>query len=177
MKILELPKNISELLERLDAPERLIRHLRLVYSTANDLLSSLKQEFPLIKMNEALVLFGSVTHDIGKTEITDELYKSGTKHEIVGMNILLNHGFSTEESRFANTHGNWSAKDLTIEDLLVSLSDKVWKGKRIPELEELICKQIADNSTYNYWSIYTKLDLILEKITLEADNRIAWQGH
>ncbi len=177
METPELPIKIAKLLERQNAPERLKRHLRIVHMVAFDLLSKLKEVFPLIPIYEKLVLFGAATHDIGKIVVEEELYRNGNKHEVIGMKMLISFGFSEAEARFAKTHGNWIDKDLEIEDLLVCLSDKIWKGKRILELEELICKRISIISKQNYWSVYVALDSIIERIALGADQRIAWQGY
>ena len=126
MELLDLSKEVAELLEILNSPERLKRHLSIVHTTAFDILTRLKVEWPNLKMNQELILLGAATHDIGKTEITDELFEGGKRHELTGMTILLNHGFTDEQSRFALTHGNWQDESLNIEDLLVALSDKIW---------------------------------------------------
>mgnify|MGYP002637651384 FL=1 len=111
-----------------------------------------------------------------KTEIRTELYESGKKHEIVGKQILIKNGFSEEESRFAFTHGNWQEENLTLEDLLVSLADKIWKGKRVQELEEKVGLLISENIKLDYWIIYEKLDKIIEQISGGSDKRLLWQN-
>lgn len=176
MEIIDLPNKITELLQKLNSPEQLNRHLQIVYSTAKELLSRLNQEWPLLELNEALILFGAATHDIGKVEIKNELYESGKEHEMTGKRILEKLGFTETESRFALTHGNWKGNNLFLEDLLVSLADKIWKGKRIIELEEKIGYLIATKLKTNYWQIFGKLDRILEEISLEADKRLLWQN-
>ena len=176
MEIIDLPNRINELLEDLNSPERLRKHLQIVYSTANELIIQLKQEWPIINFNEELILFGAGTHDIGKSEIKTELFGRGTKHEQRGKQILLELGFSEEESRFAITHGNWQADNLRIEDLLVSLADKIWKGKRIEELEEKVRYVLSNELKIDYWEVYGILDLILEKVSSGADGRILWQN-
>lgn len=176
MEIIDLPNRITKLLESLDSPERLRKHLQIVYSTANELLFQVKQEWPTINLNEELILFGAGTHDIGKTEIKTELFESGKEHELTGKRILEELGFTEEESRFASTHGNWRENNLSLEDLIVCLSDKIWKGKRIEELEEKIGNVIADKLKVDYWAVYVKLDGILEQISGGADERILWQN-
>ena len=138
LELPDLPEELTELLEILNSPVRLKRHLRIVHATASEVLTQLLAEWPGLKLNQELILFGAATHDIGKTEITDELYESGIRHELTGMRILLNHGFTDEQSRFTLTHGNWQDEGLTIEDLLVTLSDKIWKGNRVDDLEKLV---------------------------------------
>ena len=130
LELLDLPTEVEELLEILNSPERLKRHLSIVHTTAFEILTQLKTAWPNLEINQELILFGAATHDIGKTEITDELFERGKRHELTGMTILLNHGFTNEQARFALTHGNWQDESLTIEDLLVALSDKIWKGRQ-----------------------------------------------
>lgn len=176
LEIIDLPNRIIELLERLDSPERLKRHLQIVYSTASELVKQIKQEWPTITFNAELILFGAGIHDIGKSEIRSELYGKGKKHEVIGKQILENMGFTNEESRFSFTHGNWHEESIMIEDLIVSLSDKIWKGKRVEELEEKVVKAISENLKIDYWEVYIKLDEILVKLSNKADELILWQN-
>ena len=176
VKLLDLPTELENLLEILNSPERLKRHLRIVHATAFEILKQLKVEWPTLDLNQELILFGAATHDIGKTEITDELFESGKRHELTGMIILLNHGFTKEQSRFALTHGNWQDDSLNIEDLLVALSDKIWKGSRIDDLEKLLGQKLSSMLNCNYWDVYGKLDSILSRIALGADEKLNWQG-
>ncbi len=176
MKIVELPKEIRDLLEQFDAPQILIKHLTIVNSTAFYIVKKLKTEWLNLVLNEKEILFGASTHDIGKAIITDELYKKGKKHESEGFKILKELGYNDQESRFTITHGNWENSDLKIEDLIVCLSDKIWKGKRINELEERITNKIAELTKTDFWDVSMKLELILEKIAIGSDDRLAWQG-
>ncbi len=106
MKIVELSKEVKSLLKQFDAPQRLIKHLTIVNSTAFYIIEQLKSEWPNLPLNEKEILFGASTHDIGKAIITDELYKKGKEHESVGFKILKELGYEDKESRFAITHGN-----------------------------------------------------------------------
>ena len=56
------------------------------------------------------------------------------------------------------------------------LSDKIWKGKRVNELEERITNEISELIQTDFWDVSMKLELILEKIAIGSDDRIAWQG-
>ena len=171
-----MPKELVDLLEVLNAPARLKRHLSVVHTTAFEILKQLKIVWPNLKMNQKLILFGAATHDIGKTDIRDELFESGKRHELTGMTILLNHGFTKEQARFALSHGNWQDESLTIEDLLVALSDKIWKGSRVDDLEKLIGQKLSSMLNCDYWDVYGKLDSILSQIALGADEKLNWQG-
>ncbi|UZR94080.1 HD domain-containing protein [Chondrinema litorale] len=176
MNQIDFPNKIVELLEKLNSPERLSRHLQIVYSTAYELLSQIKKEWSVIELDEELILFGAGTHDIGKTKIKSEIFNSGKEHETVGKRILEELGLAETESRFALTHGNWKESDLLLEDLLVSLADKIWKGKRVEELEERVGHAIANKLKVDYWDVYVKLDKILEEISIGADERLIWQN-
>ena len=176
MELIDLPNEVDELLEILKSPERLKRHLSIVHTTAFEIVTQLKLEWPILKLNQELILFGAATHDIGKSEITDELFESGKRHELTGMTILLNHGFTNEQSRFALTHGNWQDESLKIEDLLVALSDKIWKGSRVDDLEKLVGQKLSSMLNCDYWDVYGKLDSILSQIALGADEKLNWQG-
>ena len=176
LEVIELPNRITELLEKLNSPERLCRHLQIVYSTAYELIIRFKKEWPAISLDEELILFGAGTHDIGKTVIKAELYESGKEHEIIGPKILKENGCTTDESRFAFSHGNWLEAELVLEDLLVCLADKIWKGKRVDELEEKVGHLLSVKLKIDYWEIYGTLDEILEQISAGADQRLLWQN-
>lgn len=176
MEILALPNSITELLERLDSPIKLSKHLQIVYSTANEILVHVKKKWPSIVLNESLVLFGAATHDIGKIKIKNELNEVGKKHELEGNIILKELGFTDEEARFTLTHGNWKEDNIEIEDLLVSLADKVWKAKRVDELEEKVGYKISSQLKIDYWEVYVPLDNLLSKVAIGADKRIQWQS-
>jgi putative nucleotidyltransferase with HDIG domain len=176
LKLIELSKEVKDVLKQLDAPQRLIKHLIIVNSTAYYLVEQLKAEWPNLTLNKQEILFGASTHDIGKVIITDELYKTGKNHESEGFKILKKLGYNDKESRFTITHGNWKNSNLQLEDLIVCLSDKIWKGKRLTELEEKVTKEISESTKTDLWDVSMRLDTILEKITIGSDDRIAWQG-
>jgi hypothetical protein len=101
------------------------------------------------------VLFGAATHDIGKTARTAELSGPGSAHEQAGRQLLLNHGISPELARFAATHTAWTESGITIEDLLVSVADKIWKNKRVPDLEDLVVTRLAEVSGRPHWEEFS----------------------
>lgn len=176
LNIPELPDHISELLSKLDAPDRLKKHLQLVHAVTNELLSHIQQKWPEMTLDKELVLFGASTHDIGKSKVQSELFESGKKHEAIGHEMLLTLGFSEEQSRFAFTHGNWEEENLPLEDLLVSLSDKIWKGKRIDLLEEKVTQKISEKTETEFWEVYGSLDEIVSRVCVESDQRLNWQN-
>ncbi|GAA2620236.1 MULTISPECIES: HD domain-containing protein [Streptomyces] len=171
-----LPPPVAGLLRSLDAPPRLAAHLRAVHDVAVQLVEWLEHRHPRIAVDRAAVLFGAATHDIGKTVHTAELSEPGSAHEEAGRELLLAHGFGPELARFAGTHASWTAPGTTLEDLLVSTADKVWKNKRLPELEDLVISRLAGATGGQHWEEYLALDDLLTRIGDGADGRLAFQA-
>ncbi len=177
MSLVPLPKHVDALLKALDAPPRLVAHLMLVHQVAVELTQALEQQWQSISYDRQAVLFGAATHDIGKTVDRSELQQPGHRHEATGFTILQQHGFSSEDARFARTHAQWHHEPaLTFEDLLVALADTVWKGKRDNALEDALVQHIARLSGEEPWAVYRALDEIIEAITRDADVRLAWHA-
>jgi hypothetical protein len=79
-------------------------------------------------------------------------------------------------ARFAGTHGSWTAPGTALDDHLVSLADKVWKGKRVPDLEDLVIARLAAACGIERWAAFAGLDDILDVIATGADERLAYQS-
>lgn len=171
-----LPEGAEDLLWRLDAPPRLAAHLRAVHDVAYQLADWTEQRRPPLPFNREAVLFGAATHDIGKTVYTAELSGPGSAHEEAGRELLLAHGISAELARFAATHASWTRPDIGIEDLLVSMADKIWKNKRVPGLEDLVIARLAQASGRETWEEFIALDEILERISEGSDQRLSFQA-
>ncbi|WP_405495991.1 HD domain-containing protein [Streptomyces sp. NBC_00096] len=124
------------------------------------------------------MLFGAATHDIGKAVHTAELSGPGSAHEQAGRELLLAHGFTPARARFAATHASWSAPAVSIEELLVSAADKVWKGKRVTDLEDLLIDRLVRASPpgTERWEAYLELDGLLARIAEGAEARLAFQA-
>jgi len=56
------------------------------------------------------------------------------------------------------------------------VADKVWKGKRVTDLEELLVDRLADATGRERWSVFLDLDDILDEIAADADRRLAFQS-
>ncbi|WP_312018691.1 HD domain-containing protein [Streptomyces sp. I05A-00742] len=171
-----LPSAVGDLLHALDAPPRLAAHLRAVHDVACQLLAWLEDRHPDVVVDREAVLFGAATHDIGKTVHVTELTGPGSAHEEAGRELLLAHGFAPERARFAGTHASWTDPGTTLEDLLVSTADKVWKNKRVPELEDLLISRLAGATGREHWEEYLALDELLGRIGEGADDRLAFQS-
>ncbi|MCO1594466.1 HD domain-containing protein [Micromonospora sp. RHAY321] len=171
-----LPDQVVALLEALRAPPRLAAHLRAVHDVAAQLTDALADRFPQLPVDRAAVLFGAATHDIGKVRHPEELSGPGSAHEPAGYDLLLRHGVATSVARFARTHASWQQDGIDVDDLLVSVADKVWKGKRVTDLEDLLVDRLAAATGRDRWSVFLDLDDILDRIAADADRRLAFQA-
>lgn len=122
------------------------------------------------------MLFGAATHDIGKTVHVSELSEPGAAHEEAGQALLLGCGVGPELSRFAATHASWTASRAGLEDLLVSLADKIWKNKRVADLEDLVVARLAEATGRAAWEEFVALDDVLSRIGDDADGRLSFQA-
>ncbi|WP_406351887.1 HD domain-containing protein [Streptomyces sp. NBC_00658] len=171
-----LPDRAAELLRKLDAPPRLAAHLRAVHDVAHRLVDWLEEWQPALRFDRDAVLFGAATHDIGKTAHVGELSGPGSAHEEAGRELLLAQGVSAELARFAGTHAAWTGPDIGIEDLLVSVADKIWKNKRVQELEDLVVARLAEASGRTRWEEFLAFDDVLGALGEGADQRLAFQA-
>lgn len=173
-----LPETVTRLLTDLAAPPRLAAHLRAVHDVAFEVTNALAERFPALAFNASDVLFGAATHDIGKTVHPDELSGEGSAHERAGYELLLAQGIPEHQARFARTHAAWDdpVSAAGLEDLLVSVADKVWKGKRVGGLEQLVVAHICTASGLAPWEAFMALDDILGRIAEGADDRLAFQA-
>lgn len=170
-----LPAYVSDLLFTLHAPPRLAAHLRAVHDVAARLLAWLDRHYPTLMVDHDMVLFGAATHDIGKVEHPEELSGPGSAHEPAGHQLLLRHGVAQNLARFALTHAQWIRDDVTTEELLVSLADKIWKGKRVADLEQRIVQRLAAVDGQQQWEAFLHLDDALTRIAEDAEARLAFQ--
>jgi hypothetical protein len=127
-------------------------------------------------MDSGAVLFGAATHDIGKTVHIGELSGPGSAHEEAGRELLLARGVTPERARFAATHAAWTRPGIELEDLLVSVADKIWKNKRVPDLEDLVVNQLAAASGRMPWEEFLAFDDLLSSIGSDASQRLAFQA-
>jgi hypothetical protein len=171
-----MPLEVERLLRELGAPPRLAAHLRLVHDVARELADWLGRDYPEIVLDTDAVLFGAATHDIGKTRHLGELSGPGSAHELDGYRLLLDRGVPERLARFARTHASWTAEDIQLEDLLVSLADKVWKAKRVADLEQLVVERLAAHGRQEPWQAFMALDDVLGRVAAEADERLAFQA-
>ncbi|WTQ47506.1 HD domain-containing protein [Actinacidiphila glaucinigra] len=169
-----MPPEVERLLRDVGAPPRLAAHLRLVHDVACELVEWIRQYSPDLVVDREAVLFGAATHDIGKALHVAELSGPGSAHERAGRALLLARGVAPRLARFAATHGSWTDGAVTMEDLLVSVADKVWKGKRVTELEDLVVDRLAGATGDERWEVFLALDGFLGEVAADADRRLAF---
>jgi hypothetical protein len=171
-----LPDRAVEVLLSVNAPPRLAAHLRLVHDVACSLAEAIAHDFATAEFDRDAVLFGAAIHDIGKTLYPAELSAPGACHEHGGYDLLIAHGVEEDLARFARTHASWHDPDIRFEDLLVSLADKVWKGKRVEDLEQLVVNHLVASCGGKAWEVFMTLDDILTSLAADADERLALQA-
>jgi hypothetical protein len=172
----ELPSAATAILRAHQAPPRLAAHLRLVHDVAIQLSNWLATTYPTLHFDREAVLFGAATHDIGKILHPEELSGPGHLHEPAGQQLLLAAGVEPRLARFAGTHGSWTAADVELEDLLVSLADKVWKAKRVDGLEQLVVERLVGASGRQTWEVFLEMDDRLSQLADGADERLGFQN-
>jgi hypothetical protein len=174
--LLPLPAEIGIVLTELQAPARLAAHLRAVHDVAWHLTARLTGCHPALTFDRAAVLYGAASHDIGKVIHVGELTGPGSLHEPAGYALLVARGVADRLARFARTHASWTDPDTTLDDHLVSLADKIWKAKRVSDLEDLVTAEIATTCGLARWQAFATLDDILDDLAAEADGRLAYQA-
>jgi HD superfamily phosphodiesterase len=171
-----LPAEIATLLAALSAPARLAAHLRAVHDVAWQLTARLGAAHPALLFDRDAVRYGAASHDIGKVLHPGELTGPGSRHEPAGYELLTARGVPHRLARFARTHASWTDPDTTIDDHLVSLADKIWKAKRVPDLEDRVIDALAAADGLARWEAFGSLDDILDELATGADARLAYQA-
>lgn len=159
-----------QFLKTLQAPKPLLLHAEMVSKVAEQILKCLN--LPMESDNASSVLVAAVLHDIGKIKHPNELYDSGHEHEATGYQMLLAYAFPENIAEVCITHSQWE-KSHSLETLIVALADKLWKGKRIVELEDQIIKKVADLRQSDFWSMYSHLQACFDSIADGAPERLS----
>lgn len=166
------PTRALSLLAELGASPWLVRHHELVLEAATQRCELLRGRFD-VAFDRELVLIGAALHDAGKIIHPEETREPGHMHESAGERLLIEHGLGPHLARFCVTHASWDRSGIVIEDLLVALADKLWKGKRDDDLERRVADAIARGVTREVWDIFETLDSICEEIADAGPARLA----
>lgn len=163
-----------KLLQDLGAPPRLLRHVELVGEAGEQLLERANQLG--IPLDAELVRAGIVLHDVGKIVVPSELDAPGAEHEPTGELLLLEHGVSPELARVCVSHARWASMSVSLEELVIALADKLWKGVRKPALEERVIDGMATALRRERWDLFVELDGLFEKIAASGTSRLERSG-
>ena len=163
-------KEAFELIDELGAPEHLKTHVTLVGEAADLLIEAIGSLG--IELDFEFVRVGVVIHDIGKTVHINELTGPGSEHEPEGEKILLERGISPRLARVCMSHARWEQMDCSFEELLIALSDKLWKGKRVESLELKVVDLAALHLGKDRWDVFTELDYKFEEIASGGHERL-----
>ncbi|MBL8944276.1 MAG: HD domain-containing protein, partial [Myxococcales bacterium] len=151
-------------------PPRLIRHGELVGEAADLLLARLRGLG--VRVDGELVRLGAVLHDAGKVLHPLEFEQPGAEHEPAGEALLLEHGVSPAVARMCLSHARWSSMAVSLEELLVALADKLWKGARKPDLEQRVIDRVADAVGRARWDVFVELDTLFEEVAADGSKRL-----
>ncbi|WP_444906026.1 hypothetical protein ACJJIR_15500 [Microbulbifer sp. SSSA008] len=108
-------------------------------------------------------------HDIGKIIHTHDM--TGSEHEPDGENLLLEKGTSPRLARCCMPFPRWQEMVSSLEELLIALLGKLWKGNRVEDLEILNIDHIAQQQSVDRWHMYEPLDSLLESIAADGYTR------
>lgn len=160
-----------ELLRSLKAPARLTTHVALVREAGQELADGLSDlEVPF---DRQFVEIGIALHDAGKITHPEELDHPGNLHEPAGQALLLARGVDPGLARCCLSHARFNSMPVSFEELLVAAADKLWKGKRVVDLELRIIDEAASRLQSDRWSLFTDIDSLFEKVAARGSCRLA----
>ncbi|GJM08265.1 MAG: hypothetical protein DHS20C11_05410 [Lysobacteraceae bacterium] len=158
------------LLHRLGAPHSLLKHVKLVGEAGEALL--LELEAMGVRVDQRLVRLGIALHDAGKIVYPHELADRGREHEQAGEELLLRYDVQPEIARCCLSHARFNSMQVTLEELLVALADKLWKGHRLAELERRVADGVAQRLDQERWDVFCRLDPVFAAIAAEGPERL-----
>lgn len=157
-------------LRSVGAPPRLVQHHTLVAEAAAEIIEGLGHYRDAF--DSAPVLLGAALHDAGKTLYPEEMSGPGHAHEQAGYDLLRSHGLHTL-ARFCVSHADWDHDEHPLEDLLVALADKLWKGKRVAALEQRVLGCLGGARGETPWQTFVAVDPLFERVAARGDERLA----
>ncbi|AFY56653.1 HD domain-containing protein [Rivularia sp. PCC 7116] len=159
-----------EFLKQLNAPPRLIRHVYLVGEAADLLIQQLNRMD--VDFDEKFVRLGVAFHDAGKIIHSQELFAPGNHHESDGEKLLISKGVNPRLARCCLSHARWKTMACSLEELIIALADKLWKGKREVDLEKIVVARIAKLINQDFWEVFIELDSHFEIIASQGEERL-----
>lgn len=163
-------KEAFDLIDNLGAPEHLKTHVSLVGEAADLLIETIANLG--IELDFEFIRAGVVIHDIGKIIHINEMIGPGSEHEPEGEKILLEKNISPKLARVCMSHARWEQMECSFEELLIALSDKLWKGKRVGSLELKVVDFAAQYLGKDRWDLFSDLDYKFEEIASGGHERL-----
>jgi hypothetical protein len=181
-----IPRTIEafeSLLQTLNPPQKLLNHIALVNEAAQ-LLVAKYLELGLL-VDQTFIHLGVMIHDIGKVQYPQELLAPGQSHETNSERLMLSLGVDPALARCCVSHAQWRRWDCSLEELTVALADKLWRGKRVPELEQVVineiskqlCKQSDQQPNWDQWHLFVEMDSAFEAIADGGNDRLNRSQH
>jgi len=158
-----------ELLRYFGAPARLVVHVELVAEAGEAIICELESLGAPI--DKDFILSGIVLHDVGKTVHPSELDQAGELHGEAGRDLLLQEGIEARLARVCVSRSAWREAK-AVEELVIACADKLWKGKRVADLENLLVKRVSEDLQTGYWEVFTRLDDRFEAIAGSSHERL-----
>jgi putative nucleotidyltransferase with HDIG domain len=171
MKTLETKEDAVELLRNIGTTDKLIKHVELVGEAGEQIIKKLEEK--KIKIDKNYVRIGIILHDVGKILHPNELKEKGNKHEEAGEKLLLEKGVEPKYARCCRSHAQWNEMECSLEELLVALSDNLWKGSRKEALENLVINRLAVLLNCDYWDLFIEFDSFFEFVASFGLDRLS----
>jgi hypothetical protein len=130
-----------------------------------------------VPIDVRVVQCGAILHDAGKIQHPQELFEPGSLHEQAGEAMLLDRGIEPAIARCCASHAAWDSPDVPLEERVVALADKLWKGKREADLELLVIDEIAKRLKVTRWDVFERFDTVFEEIALGGSERVEQSRH
>lgn len=159
------------LLKRVGAPRRLIKHLELVGEVGGEITSMLDDL--AVQYDKLFVQVGIAVHDAGKIVHPNELEGGGNLHEAAGEKLLLEHGVDAKIARCCRSHAQYASMSVSFEELIIALADTLWKGSRETGLELQVIDGVAARLQASRWDLFETLDSLFEEIAAKGDERLS----
>lgn len=155
----------------LGPPPRLMRHVELVMEAAELILDKLLH-LEIDSIRDDRVRAGVILHDAGKILHPDEIDEPGNLHERAGYD-LVSREIDISLARHCLTHAQWRHMSCSAEELIVALSDSLWKGRRWQDLEEVVIRLMGDAcGDDKRWAVHMQLDTLFEEIAAGGHDRL-----
>jgi len=168
--VLNSRKEAYEFLDALGAPEHLKMHVALVGEAADSLIDKFNELG--VNLDFDFIRTGVAIHDVGKIVHAHEMTGPGAEHEPEGEKLLIENGASLKLARVCMSHAHWEMMECSLEELVIALSDKLWKGKRVEDLELKVIDLTAIYLGRGRWDIFPEMDMVFEEIAAGGHERL-----